>query len=118
MEELFNVRGTTLTIYVPVELDHHNAEEIRLGADKWITRQNIRTIIFDFYKTNFMDSSGIGVIMGRYKNLRFMGGNVMAVNVNERVHRILTLSGIYKIVEIHKKEEESQTSGVPKGGAV
>ena len=47
-----------------------------------------------------MDSSGIGVIMGRYKNMRFMGGTVTAVHVNERIRRILTLSGVYKMLDI------------------
>ncbi|HIT91175.1 MAG TPA: STAS domain-containing protein, partial [Candidatus Merdenecus merdavium] len=76
MESLFKVRGTSLTIFVPQELDHHNAEMIRTGADRIIESQNIRGVIFDFAETQFMDSSGIGVIMGRYKNLRFMGGKV------------------------------------------
>jgi stage II sporulation protein AA (anti-sigma F factor antagonist) len=101
MEDFFKVKGTSLTIFVPGELDHHNAEKIRTGADKIIERQNIRSVIFDFEKTNFMDSSGIGVIMGRYKNLRCMGGKVIAINVSERLQKILTLSGIYKIVEIY-----------------
>lgn len=101
MESLFKVRGTSLTIFVPQELDHHNAEMIRTGADRIIESQNIRGVIFDFAETQFMDSSGIGVIMGRYKNLRFMGGKVIAINVSDRIHRILTLSGIYKIVDIY-----------------
>jgi len=101
MNELFKVSGTGLTILVPVELDHHNAEIIRTGADKIIEGQNIRSLIFDFSMTNFMDSSGIGVIMGRYKKLRFMGGVVIAIHVNERIRKILTLSGIYKIIDIY-----------------
>lgn len=106
METYFRVRGTDLTIQVPSELDHHNAEKIRRGSDNLIQNRNIRRIIFDFQKTQFMDSSGIGMIMGRYKNIRFMGGEVIAVHVNERVHRILTLSGIYKVIDIYEQLPE------------
>lgn len=106
METYFRIRGTDLTIQVPSELDHHNAEKIRRGSDNLIQNRNIRRIIFDFQKTQFMDSSGIGMIMGRYKNIRFMGGEVIAVHVNERVHRILTLSGIYKVIDIYEQLPE------------
>ncbi len=103
MDTYFKLHGTDLTICVPSELDHHNAEKIRRGSDQLIQNRNIRRIIFDFQKTQFMDSSGIGMIMGRYKNIRFMGGEVIAVHVNERVNRILTLSGIYKVIDIYEE---------------
>ena len=66
MDELLEVKGSTLTVYVPEELDHHYAEQIRVESDRILARQNIRQIVFDFRRTAFMDSSGIGVIMGRY----------------------------------------------------
>lgn len=102
MGALFQRENTCLIIHVPTELDHHNAEEIRKGTDRLMEKENIRTIIFDFTRTNFMDSSGIGVIMGRYKNLNFTGGKVTAVCVNPRIQRILQLSGIHKIIDIYE----------------
>ena len=102
MEECFKISGTNLTIVVPRVLDHHNAEYIRQAADKILQSKNIRSIVFDFGKTSFMDSSGIGMIMGRYKNIRFTGGTVIAVRVNERIRRILTLSGVYKVIDIYE----------------
>lgn len=104
MEKLFQVSGTDLIVYVPPELDHYYAEKIKHGADSLIANCNIRRIIFDFKKTVFMDSSGIGMIMGRYKNIRFMGGEVAAIHVNERIEKILTLSGIYKIIDIYEEQ--------------
>lgn len=101
MEDFLKVQGTDLVIMVPAELDHHNAERIKKGCDQMIRNRNIRRIVFDFRKTSFMDSSGIGVIMGRYKNMRFMGGTVIAIQVNERIRKILTLSGIYKMIDIY-----------------
>ena len=102
MEKIFAIKGTNLTIHMPKELDHHNAEEIKREADRLLGTRNIRSIIFDFEKTSFMDSSGIGMIMGRYKNIRFAGGTVLAVRVNERIRRILTLSGVYNYIDIYE----------------
>ena len=105
----YEVQENCLTIFLPKDLDHHNAEKIKRGSDRLIQSCNIRRIIFDFRKTSFMDSSGIGLIMGRYKNMRFMGGAVAAVHVNERILRILTLSGIYKVIDIYEGlPEQSQ----------
>lgn len=101
MEPYFEIKGTDLCIGLPEEVDHFNAEKIRKEADRILQSRNIRRIIFDFSRTQFMDSSGIGVIMGRYKNMRFMGGTALAVHVNERIHRILILSGVYKVLDIY-----------------
>ena len=100
MEQYFKVAGTDLFIWLPEEVDHFNSEKIRREAVRILQSRNIRSIIFDFSRTQFMDSSGIGVIMGRYKNMRFMGGTVTAVHVNERIRRILTLSGVCKVLNI------------------
>lgn len=106
MEQLFTVAGTVLTIHLPAELDHHSSERIRKEADRIIQSRNIRCVLFDFARTVFMDSSGIGMIIGRYKMLRFMGGTVIAVRVSERMNRILTLSGIYKVIDIYEGEPQ------------
>lgn len=100
MDELLEVNGSILTVYVPEELDHHRAEQIRIESDRILTGKNIRQIVFDFRKTVFMDSSGIGVIMGRYRNISLLGGSVKAVHVGEQVEKILRISGIYKVIDI------------------
>ena len=58
----YQIKENCLTIFLPAEVDHHNAEEIKREADKVIEEQHIKYVIFDFGRTNFMDSSGIGVI--------------------------------------------------------
>ena len=103
MDELLDVKEGILRIYVPEELDHHWAEKIRIETDRIMAQQNIRQILFDFRKTVFMDSSGIGVIMGRYRNIRLLGGYVKAVHVGEQVDRILRISGIYKVITIENE---------------
>ena len=94
-----------VTIYLPSEVDHHNAEEMRKNADALIERNHIKFVIFDFEMTDFMDSSGIGVIMGRYKIIRLVGGEVWAVHANARIKKILTMSGMTKIMQIYEEDE-------------
>lgn len=106
MAEKFEMSGTNLIIQLPEEVDHHNAEKLKAKADRMMLEHHVRCIVFDFKDTVFMDSSGIGMIMGRYKNLRFMGGMVMAVRVNERIRKILTMSGIYKVMDIYEEIPE------------
>lgn len=95
-----------LTIYLPKELDHHNTEEIRREADRQIERNHIKYVIFDFGETGFMDSSGIGVIMGRYRKLNLTGGEVWAAHLNERMSKILKMSGVTKIIRIYEEERQ------------
>lgn len=101
MATKFEIMNQYLVITLPKELDHHSAEGIKDEADRIFARENVQSIIFDFKNTVFMDSSGIGVIMGRYKNAKFVGGTVGAVNVNERIKKIFLISGLHKIVQIH-----------------
>ena len=101
----YQVQENCLTIYLPSEVDHHNAEEMRKNADALIERNHIKFVIFDFEMTDFMDSSGIGVIMGRYKIIRLVGGEVWAVHANARIKKILTMSGMTKIMQIYEAHE-------------
>ena len=100
----YQVQENCLTIYLPQEVDHHNAEEIKRYADRLIDRNHIRYVIFDFKETNFCDSSGIGVIMGRYRKVYLLGGEVCAVHTSERMKKILQMSGVTKIIRIFEEE--------------
>lgn len=98
MEVLYEVRGDNLMIFLPEELDHHNSKIITEQSDWYIVSNQIKNIIFNFKNTNFMDSSGIGVIMGRYKLVKGRGGEITVTNINQAIDRIFTISGLYKIV--------------------
>ena len=100
----YEVQENCLTIFLPGELDHHNAEEIRKRSDYLIDQNHIRYVIFDFTDTTFMDSSGIGVIMGRYKRIYMLGGEVCAVNTSERMKKILTMTGVTRIMHIYEED--------------
>ena len=96
----YQIKENCLTIFLPAEVDHHNAEEIKREADKVIEEQHIKYVIFDFGRTNFMDSSGIGLLMGRYRALGMRGKCVQVVNVNSHIAKLLRLSGVGKYIEI------------------
>ena len=100
----YEVQENCLTIFLPGELDHHNAEEIRKRSDYLLDQNHIRYVIFDFTDTTFMDSSGIGVIMGRYKRIYMLGGEVCAVHTSERMKKILTMSGVTRIMQIYEED--------------
>lgn len=101
----YQVQENCLTIYLPREVDHHNAEDMRKNADTLIERNHIKFVIFDFEMTDFMDSSGIGVIMGRYRIVHLLGGEIWAVHANARIKKILTMSGMTKIMQIYEEDE-------------
>ena len=92
--------GEKMIIYIPREVDHCFADEIRDMVDRKLQLENIQYLEFDFKNTEFMDSSGIGLLMGRYKLIRALGGSVRIVHAGERIQKILMLSGIHKIIPI------------------
>ncbi len=89
------------------ELDHHNAEEVRIRVDDILDNHNYKTLIFNFAGVNFMDSSGIGAVIGRYKKMSLRGGKVCLTNVKPVVKRIFELSGMFKIISIYDDVEEA-----------
>ena len=97
------IKDKVLWIQVPGELDHHSAERICREADALVRERDIREIVFDFSETVFCDSSGIGMLMGRYKMMKALGGTVRAVQVQERVSRLLMLSGVMKLIPVEAK---------------
>ncbi len=91
------------------ELDHHVVERIRKRADYEIQRFMPKKVIFDFRRVGFMDSAGIGLIIGRYKTASLYGGSVELINVNEKVKKIFEMSGVLKIIPIVDDFSSEQT---------
>lgn len=105
MEQNLCVKGTKLIVYMPEEVDHVSSDDLRRAADRMLKNGDIRHIVFDFSDTLFMDSSGIGMMMGRYRKIIQRGGDMMAVNTNRRIERVLLLSGIQKLIPIKQRKE-------------
>lgn len=100
MEGTFAVIDKHLMVKMPRELDHHNAGKLKERTDRFLVMDEVEHIVFDFENTVFMDSSGIGVIMGRYRKVSCFGGKVYAIHTNQRIQKIMKMSGLQNIVEI------------------
>ena len=92
--------GSQLVLHICEELDHHTAGQISKVVDLQIEKGNVRTLIFDFSGITFMDSSGIGILIGRYKLISCFGGKVFVLHAGRQIRRMLQLAGLDRIVEI------------------
>lgn len=99
VEEKFQIVDNYLIVKVPEELDHHQSVMVRQNADKYLLDERVEHLVFDFEKTRFMDSSGIGMIVGRYKKVSCFGGKILIANAGERIKKILSLSGLEGMIE-------------------
>ena len=114
MEYKFEMGQGKLRVVVPKELDHHLATQLKEEADLLIETYHVKTLIFDFTNTEFMDSSGIGLIMGRYRALGMGQKCIMAVNTGSHIDKLLHLSGVHRYMEIQRAEEEGEDYGKSK----
>lgn len=87
------------------EIDHHTCDGIKIKADYELQKYMPQKVVFDFKSVNFMDSSGIGMLIGRYKQILRIGGQAEIINVSKDIRRILEMSGIFKVIPL--KEEMS-----------
>lgn len=102
-----DIINNNLIVKLEGELDHHISEEIRKKIDSEYYNSNLKNMVLDLGGINFMDSSGIGLIMGRYKNCKEQGGKLSIVNINPKVERIIEMSGLMEIVHIYTTIEKA-----------
>ncbi|MBR3132580.1 MAG: anti-sigma factor antagonist [Clostridia bacterium] len=97
-----------LVLKITEEIDHHTTDRMRRLADYEIQRYSPRKVVFDFSGTSFMDSAGIGLIIGRYKMASMIGAKVEIKNVKENIRRIFEMTGILKIIPIIGEEDSCE----------
>ena len=102
---VYEAKGPTLIIHLPKEFDHHNCRNLRYETDLLMAENYVSRIIFDFTRTRFMDSSGIGVLLNRYKQMRGSRGSVAYYGAGRQVKRILSIGGIAGIVQGYDTKE-------------
>ena len=102
MELKMNRKGGRLYVKISGEIDHHNAPAIRENVDLEVKSGGVRKLIFDFSGLTFMDSSGIGILMGRYKLMQLYGGSVTVVGACDYIEKIIRLSGLENIIILQK----------------
>ena len=98
MESKFYDKDKLLILKITDEIDDHNVQNIRRKADYEIERYMPKKIIFDFDSVTFMDSAGIGLIIGRYKFANMIGAKLELSNLTQSVRRIFDMSGILKLI--------------------
>ena len=108
MGNMTEIRGSCLVIHLPEELDHPASDQVRKEAERVMRKEYIKTIEFDFSCTRFMDSSGVGLIMGRYRALGMGRNCIKAVHVSSYIEKLLHLSGIHKFMEISREVEKTE----------
>lgn len=96
-------KGIRLIVHLPAEVDHHHTEEIRRQVDAVIQEEPIGEVEFDFRETGFMDSAGIGLIVGRYQMLKGLNGCIRLTNRSRQIDRILQMSGIEQYIPLEKE---------------
>lgn len=95
----FQTINNILIVVPDGEMDHHSAQKVREETDRAIDAFFIKNLIFDFKLVTFMDSSGIGVLMGRYNKIKDLNGKVGIINCSGHIDKILEMSGLYTIIE-------------------
>ena len=89
-----------LVVKIPKEVDHCFADEIRAEIDRRLQTEDIGILEFDFEDTEFMDSSGIGLVIGRSKTMRFRNGKICVMHLNKRIENIFQSTGLYQLVQV------------------
>ena len=102
-----------LTVFLSGEIDHHTSKEIREQTDKVILETHPKEIILNFKDVSFMDSSGIGLIMGRYKLSSSYGAKITVADTSMYLKRVMRLAGIDTLVNMQDqaKKEETKNEG-------
>ena len=101
--------GSTLIISPNGEIDHHSARSLRERIDNEMYSNRPSVMILDLSGIDFMDSSGLGLIMGRYALMQKIGGELSLISPNERIMKILKLAGLDRIIKIEEGEENEKS---------
>ena len=98
MEVMFKVDEDILVACIKGEVDHHSAAPLRHSIDESMKAFGCRNLILDFSGVGFMDSSGIGVVLGRYKKLKKTGGALYIAGCSAYIEKLLDMAGVFSIV--------------------
>lgn len=98
-------KGSVLLVRLVGELDHHTAEELRGRVEAVLTDGEVKHIVLNLENLSFMDSSGLGVILGRYKQVKAIGGEMVVCAISPSVKRLFEMSGLFKIIRLEESEQ-------------
>ncbi|NLI67407.1 MAG: anti-sigma F factor antagonist [Bacilli bacterium] len=110
LEKEFILRDNVLVVRLKGEIDHHEATILRNEWQRYLHDENLKHVILNMDAVTFMDSSGIGVILGRYKEVMTKGGEFVVCGVHGYIDRLFSMSGLVKVVRIEENEEDALLS--------
>lgn len=96
------LENDVLIAFLKGEIDHHTSSTIRSLLDIKIESTHPKLLILDFTNISFMDSSGIGLVMGRYKLMKYFGGNLKIINPSPQIQKVMNLAGFNRLAVIEK----------------
>jgi len=97
--------GRTLTVYLRDEIDHCCAQTLREEIETMLCDRDIDELVVDFTEVTFMDSSGVGMLIGRYKTMATRRGTIAAKNLSAQMEKLFRLAGLHRIIPICDQEE-------------
>ncbi|MCD8508950.1 MAG: anti-sigma F factor antagonist [Bacillus sp. (in: Bacteria)] len=97
-------RDNVLCVRLEGELDHHTAMTLRERVDTVLKENNLTHILLNLENLTFMDSSGLGVVLGRYKLVKTLGGEMVVCSISPQIKRLFEMSGMFKIVRLASNE--------------
>ena len=107
MESKYCNEDKQLIFKINEDIDECYAQKIRRRLDNEIERYMPKTVIFDFNRVSFMDSAGIGLLIGRYKLAKMLGGVAEITNTSKSIEKVLEMSGITRIIPIIQNSKVS-----------
>lgn len=105
LETMFDVKEDVLIVRLSGELDHHESEGLRNEWKDMMYKNAVKHVVLNLESVSFMDSSGLGVILGRYKEVLQLGGEMVVCSVSPAVNRLFEMSGMFKIVRLEENEQ-------------
>ena len=102
-----HVRKDYLVIRAEGEFDVHAADEFKQTVDNALATCGARNLALSFKGVSFIDSSGVGAILIRYKRIQQLGGEVMLMNLQPQVARVLELSGLFRLIKVYPSEKQA-----------
>lgn len=107
MQSSFQVMDDILVAAAYGEIDHHTASKLRDEIDEAMLAFHCRHLVLDLSKVSFMDSSGIGVVFGRFKKIKKKGGTLYLTGCSDYIERILHMAGVFSVIERKKSIEDA-----------
>ena len=103
-------KGEVVTAFLSGEIDHHTAAELRETIDLAANEHKPTLLVLDFKNVSFMDSSGIGLVMGRYKTISELDGELAIVNTSPSIGKVMRLAGMERLANIGMEELANETN--------